>query len=76
MIDKVRIDSILEVSSPIVREKNIDGLAARISLILCRTDTVIDRGDDVGMGVEERISFDFLQSEGDGFLTEGAADFL
>lgn len=28
------------------------------------------------MRVEEVISFDFLQYEGDGFLTEGAADFL
>lgn len=28
------------------------------------------------MWIEEVISFDFLQSQGNGFLTEGAADFL
>lgn len=37
---------------------------------------MIDAVDNVGVGGEEGVSFDFFQCESDGFLTEGAADLL
>ncbi len=37
---------------------------------------MIDTMDDVRMGREQSIGFDFFESEGDGFLAEWTTDLL
>lgn len=37
---------------------------------------MVDGVDDVGVRREEGVGFDLLEGEGDGFLTEGAADLF
>ena len=76
MVDKIRIDGILEIPPSVVWEKYIDCLASRIRLILGRGDTVIDSSYDIWMRIEQCVSFNFFQSQGHGFLAEWTADLF
>ena len=74
MIHQIRIDDVLQVASPIVRQQYIHRLGARIMLVT--SYTVVDRAYDIGMRREERVGFHFCESVGDAFLAEGAADLF
>lgn len=66
----------MEVSSPVVREEDVDGFATWVASVVRRSDAVVNGPDDVGVGAEESVCFDLFQGEGDGFLAEGAADLF
>lgn len=74
MVDQVRVDQVLQVPAPVVREQDVDGFGARVRLV--RGDAVVDAVDDVGVRAEEAVGFDFFEGERDGFLAEGAADLF
>lgn len=81
MVDEVRINSILEIPSLVVRKNDVDRLA-RVSSIGSefgrgfRHHGMVDGVDDSSSAGEETVGFDFLQSLRHGFLTEGTPDLL
>lgn len=82
MVDEVRIDGILQIAALVVREQDVDGLGASVAAVGAEFgagfggDGVVDGVDDVGLGSEELVGFDFFQGLRDGFLAEWAADFF
>ena len=76
MIDQIRIDRILQVAAAVVRQEDIHCFGTRVVAVAGADDRVVDGGDDVRVRGEEGVGFYFLEGEGDGFLAEGAADFL
>ena len=74
MVDEVRIDHILQVSSPVIRQKYVYGFRAGVGLV--GSDAVVDAMDDVRVRREEGIGFYFFEGLRDGFLAKGTADFL
>jgi hypothetical protein len=61
VIDKVGIYSILEVSPTVVWQENVDRLTAWIGFVSGRGNAVVNRSNDVGMWIEESISFNFFE---------------
>lgn len=84
MIDQIRIDRVLQIPAPVVREQDVHGLGARGARVADTRDAaagvglygVVDGVDDVGGVREEGVGFDFAQGLGDGFGAEEASDFL
>ena len=74
MVDQVRIDHVLQIPAAVVRKEDIDCFGGGVALV--RRDAIIDGRDDVRVRIKERVSFYFLEGEGDGFLAEGAAYLL
>lgn len=76
MVDEIRVDRILQVAPPVVRQEDVDCFGAGVGAVAGRDDGVVDCVDDVRVRVEERVGFDFFEGEGDGFAAEGAADLF
>ncbi|KAL8962521.1 MAG: hypothetical protein Q9193_001075, partial [Seirophora villosa] len=76
MVDQIRVDRILQVPPPVIRQQYVHGLAPGIAPVVRRGDGVVDGVDDVRVRGEEGVGFDFFEGEGNGFLAEGTADLF
>lgn len=76
MVDQVRIDRVLQVSAPVVRQEDVDDFGPGIRPVARILYGVVDGVDDVWVWIEERVGFCFFECEGDGLLAEGTADLL
>lgn len=75
VVDQVRVDQVLQVAPPVVREQHVDGLGGLAAAAL-RGDRVVDAVDDArGVG-KELVGVDFLHRLGDRLGAEGASDLL
>lgn len=74
MVDQIRIDRILQIPPPVVRQEDVDRLGAGVGAV--GRDAVVDAVDDVGMWREEAVRLDLFEGLRHGFLPEGAADLL
>ncbi len=73
-IHQVRIYHILQIPSPIIRQKNIHRFRTRVRSI--GLDTVINRFDDIPVPLEKRVRFYLFHSLRYAFLTKGTSDLL
>jgi hypothetical protein len=74
VVDQIRIDHILQIPPPIVREQYIHRL--RAGIIFVARDAVVDTGYDVRMWNEELVRLDFLERMLHGFLAERTPDLF
>lgn len=76
MVDQIGVNRILQVSSPVIREENIDGFTSWVASVVGGGDTVVDGVDDVWVRAEKSVCFDLFQGERNGFLAERAPDLF
>lgn len=76
MIHQIRIDHILQVSPPIIRQQDVDGLALVVAAAALAGDAVVDAVDDAGAVREDLVRLDLLHGLRDRLLAEGAADLF
>lgn len=74
MVDKIRVNHVLQIAASIVREEDVNGLRGWIGSIA--RDGVVDSVDYIRMRRKEGVCFDFLESERDRLLTEGTSYLL
>ena len=74
MVHQIRVDHILQIASRKVGKQDVYGLLGGVLAI--GDDGVINGVDDIGVRREEGVGLDFAESEGDGFLTKGAANLF
>lgn len=74
-IHQVRINRILQIPPPKIRQQNIHRLRTLLRPSL-RRNAVVDRMDDVWVSLEQRVGLNFFEGKGYGFLAEGAADLF
>lgn len=75
MVYQVRIDHILQVAAPVIRQQDVDGLVLPFAAAF-RGDAVVDVVDDSRRVAENLVGFYFVHSLGDGFLTKRASNLF
>jgi len=84
MINQIRINRILQIAAPIIRQQDINSLLPRIftpsnasrATFVFAIDHVVNCVDNRVLTFEELVRFHLLQSLADTFLAEGAADLF
>ena len=74
VVDEVGVDHVLQVATAVVREEDVDRLAARVAALA--GDAVVDAVDDGFAALEELVGLDLLHGLRDGLGPERAADLL
>lgn len=75
MVHQVRVDHILQVAAPVIRQQNVDSLVLPFAAAF-RGDAVVDVVNDSWRVAEQLVGFYFVHGLGDGFLTERASDLF
>lgn len=82
MIDQVGVDGILQVSTLVVGQQDVDGLRAGVASVRSefgarlRRNAVVYRVDDILLVCEQVVGLHLFQGLGDGLLAERTSDFL
>lgn len=78
VVDEVGIDHVLQVSTAIVRQQDVDGLAGIVAAAAAAVgrNAVVKGRDDGGDVVEEPVGVDLAHGLLDGLGAEGASDLL
>lgn len=74
VVNEVRVDHVLQIAAPVVREEYVYGLGARIRFVAY--DAVVDTVYDIWVWREESVCFNLLHRLRNRFLPEGTSYLL